>query len=98
MKAKRAKVRRVAGKFRSFHWGEEPQNKQKGRAPKVSAGEVLYELGELVEIVYETSKGGEIYEWIHKFEEPRPRLASTESGGLVIVGGGYSVEARGIVR
>ena len=51
------------------------------------------ELGELVAVVYRT-KGGNHR---HEFRHPRPRLAYNESG-LLIAGGSYRLDARGIVE
>ena len=88
---------RAARDFKSFHWGDEATREVEEGAPAVAPGDLLYELGELVEVVYETSKNGETFEWQHTFEHPRPRLAATKTGGLVVVGGSYSVNNRGIV-
>ena len=56
------------------------------------------ELGELVSITYRTKKGDdvELTDYEHEFRGPRPRLAYNESG-LIIAGGRYRVEPRGIV-
>lgn len=58
----------------------------------------LYELGELAEIVYQARKGRdrETYAYQHAFLRPRPRLAATADGGLVIVGGSYRITSAGI--
>ena len=56
------------------------------------------ELGELVAVVYRTKKGADtvLTDYTHEFAHPRPRLAYNESG-LLIAGGAYRVEVRGIV-
>jgi hypothetical protein len=56
----------------------------------------MYELGELVEVTYETAKDGEPYHWVHAFEEARPVLAYG-GNNLWILGGSYTVNRRGIV-
>jgi hypothetical protein len=59
---------------------------------------VRWELGELVAVTYDATKRGERYHWEHHFESERPVLAfSEESQTLYVVGGDYSVTARGIV-
>jgi hypothetical protein len=49
-------------------------------------------------VVYRTKKGGDqvLTDYEHEFSHPRPRLAYNESG-LIIAGGKYRVEERGIV-
>lgn len=80
-----------------LHWGDEPDELIETRAPRLRCGDVLTELGELAEITYGTSKAGQAALWEHEFKQPLPRLAVTESGELVILGGGYRVNRRGIV-
>ena len=57
------------------------------------------ELGELIMVVYRTKKGADqvLTDYEHEFAHPRPRLAYNESG-LLIAGGKYRVETRGIVN
>lgn len=91
----RAKMR-----YALSHWGETGNwSVFDSSAPDPTAG-VLTELGELVEIVYKTKKGGlsRVEEFEHKFSSARPVLAYNE-GGLIIVRAGslYRVTARGIV-
>ena len=50
------------------------------------------ELGELVAVIYRTKRG----DHRHEFRGPRPRLAYNKSG-LLIAGGKYRLEGRGIV-
>lgn len=84
-------------RFSQFHWSDAPSQIQKAQAPEIRPGEVLYSLGELVAITYRASKGGSTYDWAHDFKPSRPELASTTSGDLVIVGGDYKINQRGIV-
>jgi hypothetical protein len=66
-------------------------------AASPQSGEVLTELGTLEEVTYGTSKGGRDALWEHAFKCPKPRLAVTEDGDLVILGGSYKVNRSGIV-
>ena len=79
------------------HWGQNGAQKVR----KLSAADPRVpsvELGELVMVVYRTKKGADqvLTDYEHEFEHPRPRLAYNESG-LIIAGGKYRVEERGIV-
>ena len=79
------------------HWGQ----RGTGKVQKLSAADPRIpsvELGELVSITYRTKKGDdvELTDYEHEFRGPRPRLAYNESG-LIIAGGRYRVEPRGIV-
>ena len=93
------KVSKGAAKYRALHWGERGKGKASRMcAPDPSLGP-LVQLGELREVGYLTTKGGDppstIYE--HAFKRPYPHLCVNGEGGLVIVGGDYHVEDRGIV-
>lgn len=90
-------VERADGSFRRTHWGDEAEGAELADVPIVRPGEAVTSLGELAEIAYEGQKGGEWVIWVHPFEDPRPHLAYTATGGLVIVGGNYRVTERGIV-
>lgn len=81
--------------YAEFHWGERSDHTQLHHVPLPDP--VMYELGELVEVVYDASKGGDRYHWQHAFSSPRPVLAYGQSHNLWILGGGYKVTARGIV-
>jgi hypothetical protein len=87
--------------YRTFHWGR--RGARAGRlveVPRVFPGEPLAELGEMTLVGYGTRKGGErvASEYVHEFKRPYPTLAySLRERALVICGGGYRVEARGIV-
>jgi hypothetical protein len=79
------------------HWGLKGAEKVR----KLSAADPSIpsvELGELVMVVYRTKKGTDqvLTDYEHEFAHPRPRLAYNESG-LIIAGGKYRVEERGIV-
>ena len=79
------------------HWGQKGAEKVR----KLSAADPRVpsvELGELVMVVYRTKKGADqvLTDYEHEFAHPRPRLAYNESG-LIIAGGRYRIEPRGIV-
>jgi hypothetical protein len=92
-----ARTRATRKAFKDFHWGDDATGSQKVDVPRIDRSTVLYELGELSEIAYITDKNGEFAEWVHKFKVERPRLCATAEGHLVIVGGDYAVNERGIV-
>lgn len=85
-------------RFRESHWGLEASGVKRAGAPDPRAG--VTKLGELISIVYRGPKGTlEVFDWEHAFGtrgKGRPVLAYNESG-LVIVGGTYTVNERGIV-
>jgi len=89
----------AADDFEAFHWGEQPDGTELVRMSQPPA--VIWQLGELVEVVYEATKGGELAEWQHAFKGKRPILAFGRQpkgrGALHIVGGTYRVTERGIV-
>ena len=93
-----------AAAFEKFHWGDEPTEAAATLVSVVEPGDIVVAIGELVEVVYRTSKGGEVFDWVHGFKGERPMLAHvTDKSGasrapsLVITGGSYRVTARGIV-
>lgn len=88
--------RKAAREYESFHWGLEPDGTRAWEAPLVRPHDVLTELGELVEVAYQATKD-ESAVWVHPFQTPRPVLASTDTGRLVVVGGNYRISRRGIV-
>lgn len=82
--------------FEGFHWGETFEGGELVELPPLEP--VIWRLGELVEVVYEASKGGRPTHWVHAFEDQRPVLAcGQDEKRLYIVGGDYSVTDRGIV-
>lgn len=85
----------LEGQCQDFRWGDRCDHAQVLRTPSIDP--VMYELGPLVSVVYEATKGGELYHWEHDFKAPLPVLAYGSSQSLWILGGGYSVTHRGIV-
>jgi hypothetical protein len=97
--------------YRGFHWGKIPKAvlvmpdiqlpkpvKVTGRAKPCRIFNVL---GEMTGIVYRTTKGrdGEPVLYVHSFDEPFPLLATdNKRKQLFILGGGYTIEDRGIVH
>ena len=92
-----ATVSEASKQYKRDHWGQQGT----GKVQKLSAADPRIpsvELGELVSITYRTKKGDDVVltDYEHEFRGPRPRLAYNESG-LIIAGGRYRVEPRGIV-
>ena len=96
----RAVVEKAVARYARDHWG------QRGRHPGVrqllaaDPTRPLVELGQLVQITYRTRKGSEAedVDYEHDFQRPYPVLAyEPGSSLLVILGGKYRVETRGIV-
>jgi len=90
--------------YEKFHWGDEASELEATQVATLRSGELVVALGELVEVVYETSKDGKVYDWVHAFEGERPMLAhvtddrgNSRAPSLVITGGSYKVSTRGIV-
>lgn len=88
--------RAAADEYTDFHWGNAPDGTAVWAAPMVRPHDVLTELGELAELAYQTTKD-EAAIWCHAFDHPRPVLACTAAGRLVVVGGSYRITRRGIV-
>lgn len=83
--------------YQRDHWGQRGPRGVRGLAaadPRV----LSVELGELVAVVYRTKKGSDrrFTDYEHAFRSPRPILSYNPSG-LIIAGGVYHVEPRGIV-
>lgn len=90
-------LRAGARSYKRHHWGK--QGKRAARELRCAdvSGPVT-EMGALFAVEYITDKGDDgesIYR--HELESPLPVLAFDRSGLLLIAGGGYSVEERGIV-
>ena len=90
----------MALSYRALHWGDagrRPDTIERVALPQAGSSVVL--LGELVEVVYRTSKGGEpSADWCHAFGRPAPLLCVDPSSGLLLIaGGGYRVGRAGIV-
>jgi hypothetical protein len=90
--------------YRALHWGLSGDEEiVRVPAPDPRQG-TLVKLGTLRAVEYETEKYGDgLSVYRHKFQRPFPTLAVQHFGGdrygsLIIVGGGYAVEWRGIVR
>jgi hypothetical protein len=85
--------------YEGFHWGRKATRARRVRVSPPPRE--LAQLGKLVAVTYETTKGEERAQWEHEFGEEggrRPVLAvDPESNRLHIVGGDYRVEDRGIV-
>lgn len=70
-----------------------------GEFPDVDASKDLLDLGELAYIVYDARKAPDFTptDWMHRFDEPRPRLGwDAVKGELFFVGGRYTIDAPGI--
>lgn len=91
-----AAVERAAEAYEGFHWDEEVDDAS--IVDVAPPPRVLWQLGELIQITYLATKGGEPTHWVHDFTPTKPVLAfDEESQTLHIVGGNYTVTDRGIV-
>jgi hypothetical protein len=85
--------------YRRLHWGTDPTSAE--LVEYQPPGLALTALGELYAAAYDTTKTGDGPDgavYFHEFEDPKPLLAvDPATGRLHIVGGGYTVETRGIV-
>jgi len=79
------------------HWGQ-TGTKKATRLLVANPKKLSYELGKIVAITYRTKKGddAQLTDYRHAFSRPLPIL-SHHDGGLLISGGLYRVEPRGIV-
>lgn len=107
MKAKRAiakpkkrtkrrppKAKRARRQYAAFHRQGVESERRTTRPARIPA--VVWALGDLVEVVYKRPDG---YEYKHSFRRPFAKLCySPKTRRLYIVGGGYVVQARGIVN
>jgi hypothetical protein len=88
------KSKTVRKSYAEFH-GRKPAKAIRRTIPNPPAQAFL--LGEVREIVYK--RPGEPTPYLHKFKRPYALLVSDAKGRhLFLVGGGYRVTARGIVR
>ncbi len=91
-----------AATFKRLHWGHEGKGQSSSHmAPDPTKGPIV-ELGELTVVEYRTKKGRDRaqVDYVHKMGgvgSARPMLCMNGEGKLLIVGGGYRVETRGIV-
>jgi len=81
--------------YKKFHWGDAVDEEIKS---EINVPDVLFAIGELVTVEYDTHKEGEQAIWKHTFKKgSRPFLASDADGKqLFIVGGKYAVKKEGI--
>lgn len=94
----RATLAAAAREYRRTHWGH-PGDYDLRALPSADPREVAVELGRLVAVVYETTKGrGRPVRWYeHDFGEPLPVLGyGLRSGVLVVLGGQYQITRKGI--
>lgn len=92
----------AAKEYAKTHWGAPGKARLVESRCADPGASILVKLGRLTYVEYETTKRGDpprtFYQ--HDFARPYPELTySTEDdgGGLVIVGGGYTVTKHGIV-
>ncbi len=84
--------------YRRLHWGKDGKGAIQLDAPDPRAGPVTV-LGELRAVEYDTRKGSdvELITYVHAFKGKKPFLCVNGKGRLLICGGSYVVETRGIV-
>ena len=94
---RRAPKANPAPSYEASHWGEFGKGGASMMTIPEPEGCVL--LGELVEVIYKTKKGGDEkrVEYRHTFKGPRPKLVYNRRGKLLIADGRYRVTERGIV-
>lgn len=95
-----AKGRAAVERYQRDHWGERGPSPVVRRLAAADPRRPARALGALQRVVYRTRKGGdeELTDYHHDFDEPRPMLAlEPETQLLLILGGTYRVETRGIV-
>ena len=85
--------------YESLHWGIPSK---RTRTVRTRVPKELAELGRLESITYSTNKRGDgLSHYVHEFGEEggrKPRLAvDADTRDLLIVGGDYDVQAKGIV-
>ena len=87
--------------YERFHWGQKGRRgAERAEIAHWRAGDALTLIGQMIGIVYRTEKGSddEPVDYDHDFSKPYPKLYRHEaSGRLVIAGGKYRVEERGII-
>ncbi len=87
-------------RYQRDHWGEAGPLPAVRSLVAADPRQMSIELGELVRVVYRTRKGGDrvLTDYHHDFTTPRPVLAyEPRTTLLLILGGKYHVETRGIV-
>lgn len=90
---------RALAEYKRTHWGKTGDGRVSQGVAGNPAHGTLTKMGTLVEVAYETEKGGDhgLVEYEHAFEGQRPTLAYNEKGRLIIVDGTYTVKTGGIV-
>lgn len=89
-------VAKAVRRYERVHWGERGDRKLLRLAVPNPFFEAPTELGELVSVVYRTTKKGDgPSDYEHEFESSVPRLTFSRAG-LFIAGGSYRVTTRGI--
>lgn len=94
-------IERTAKEYRKTHWGKAAREVVLVDAADPSAETALPALGMLHSITYETRKGKDkrliLYE--HEFHDPKPLLlySPAQRGKLIIAGGSYRTDERGII-
>lgn len=87
-------AKRASRQYVAFHRHDVEGAKRATRPARIPA--VVWALGDLVEVVYKRPDG---FEYKHSFKRPFSKLCySPKTRRLYIVGGGYVVQARGIVN
>lgn len=94
-------LERASRSYTKTHWGRAPREVVMVDAAEPSGSLALPALGKLVSVVYETRKGRdrEPTQYEHEFRRPLPLLlyAPHQRGRLIIAGGSYRTDERGIV-
>jgi hypothetical protein len=93
-------VRAALARYEVDHWGRRGPRPSAKDYATADPSKVCVELGKLVRIVYRTRKGNdvELTDYDHAFARPYPVLAFEPGAGLLLIAGGsYRVEPRGIV-
>jgi hypothetical protein len=94
------KPAKARAEYVKTHWGQDgTRGAERLKVATLAEGASLVLLGDLVSVVYRTRKGldQDAVDYEHHFATPRPRLAYSESGLLVIAGGRYRIDERGII-
>ena len=95
VRAELARVMSAEDDYKSFHWGNEPQEYIEVDRP-VPVGR-LWALGPCTRVHYLATKGSDgLIEYYHDFEGDLPLLVCDEDGRLFLCGGSYEVTEDGI--
>lgn len=90
----------AAREYKKLHWGLDADADLKVKHKPLKPGDTVTLMGEIQSIVYRTTKGRDpVTDYEHDFgPKNKPLLVVDRHGRLHIVGGGYVVQARGIVK